>query len=113
MQTISKVNEPIAAYYSAPLINALKKNLKTSIERENNVEVQLRYESLMCTQAMQKYDDTYFTKLEAACGGQRGAPMPCNFTEEELDEVIRSSERSGVVDEEEVEAFFARWESMS
>ena len=110
---MSKVNEPTAAYYSAPQINALKKKLKASIERENDVEVLLRYESLMCTQAMQKYDDAYFTKLEETCGGQKGAPMPCNFTEEELDKVIRSSERSGVVDDEEVKAFFARWGSMS
>ena len=44
---------------------------------------------------------------------QKGVPMPCNFTEEELDKVIRSSERSGVVDEEEVKAFFARWGSLS
>ena len=110
---MSKVNEPTAAYYSAPQINALKKKLKASIERENDVEVLLRYESLMCTQAMQKYDDAYFAKLEEACGGQKGAPMPCNFTEEELDKVIRSSERSGVVDDEEVKAFWARWGSLS
>lgn len=36
---MSKVNEPTAAYYSAPQINALKKKLKASIERENDVEV--------------------------------------------------------------------------
>ena len=110
---MSKVNEPTANYFSVPQINALKKKLKASIERENDVEVLLKYESLMCTQTMQKYDDAYFTKQEEACGGQKGAPMPCNFTEEELDKVICSSERSGVVDEEEVEAFFARWGSLS
>ena len=51
---MSKVNEPTAAYYSVPQINALKKKLKASIERENDVEVLLRYESMMCTQTMQK-----------------------------------------------------------
>ena len=35
-----------------------------------------------------------------------------NYTDEELDEVIRESERSGWVDEEEVNAFFERWKNM-
>lgn len=110
---MNKVNEPVAAYYSAPQINALKKRLKASIERENDVEVLLQYESLMRARSAEKYDDAYFEKLEAECGVQKGAPMPCCFTEEELDDVIRNSERSGIVDDEEIKAFFARWESMS
>ena len=42
----------------------------------------------------------------------KGAPMPCCYTEDELDEVIRESEKSGMVDEEEVNAFFERWKNM-
>lgn len=110
---MNEVKEPIAAYYSAPQISALKKRLKASIERENDVEVLLQYESLMCAHATQKYDEAYFTQIEETCGAQKGAPMPCCFTDEEMDEVIRSSERSGIVTEEEIKAFFAKWESIS
>ena len=110
---MNKVNDPAAAYYSIPQINALKKKLKASIERENDVEVLLQYESLMCAKTKQKYDDVYFAKLEEATGVQKGSLMPCGFTEEELDKVIRHSERSGVVKEDEINAFFSRWESLS
>lgn len=113
IRSMSKVNEPIATYYSAPQISALKKRLKASIEQENDVEVLLHYESLMCAHSAAKYDEAYFTKLEAECGAHKGSSMPCNFTEDELDDVVRSSERSGVVDNDEIKAFFARWESMS
>jgi hypothetical protein len=56
---MSKVNEPMPIYYSRPQIAALKKRLKASIEREDNVEVLLQYESLMCSQSDKKYDDAY------------------------------------------------------
>ena len=106
---MSKVNEPMMAYYSRPQITALKKRLKASIERENNVEVLLQCESLMRSQVMQKYDDAYFAKMEKELEYLKGAPMPCCFTEDELDKVIRESERSGWVDEEEIKAFEERW----
>jgi len=61
---------------------------------------------------MQKYDDAYFAKMEKELEYLKGAPMPCCYTDEELDEVIRESEKSGWVDEEEINAFFARWENM-
>ena len=109
---MSKVNEPVATYYSRPQINALKKKLKASIERENNLEVLLQCESLMSSQATQKYDEAYFEKMEKEFGCMKDAPMPCCFTEEELDEVIRESEKSGWVDDEEVNAFFERWKNM-
>ena len=107
---MSKVNEPTTTYYTTPQINALKKRLKASIERERNVEVLLQYESLMCAQ--QKYDEAYFAKMEQEYESLKGAPMPYCFSEEELDGVIRDSERSGTVSDEEVKAFFARWENI-
>ena len=58
---MSKVNEPTATYYTILQINTLKKRLKASIERENDVEVLLQYESLMC--AHQKYGEAYFEKI--------------------------------------------------
>ena len=66
MTIMSKVNEPMPIYYSRPQITALKKRLKASIERENNVEVLLQYESLMCSQSEQKYDEAYLRYAELA-----------------------------------------------
>ena len=109
---MSKVNEPVATYYSRPQINALKKKLKASIERENNLEVLLQCESLMSSQATQKYDEAYFEEMEKGFGCMKGAPMPCCYSEDELDDVIRESEKSGIVDDNEIKAFFARWENM-
>ena len=109
---MSKVNEPVATYYSRPQINALKKKLKASIERENNLDVLLQCESLMSSQTTPKYDDVYFEEMEKELGCLKGVPMPCCYTDEELDEVIRESEKSGMVDEEEVNAFFERWKNM-
>lgn len=106
---MSKVNEPMMTYYSQSQITALKKRLKASIERENNVEVLLQCESLMRSQVMQKYDDAYFAKMEKELEYLKGAPMPCCYTDEELDEVIRESEKSGWVDDEEIKAFEERW----
>ena len=107
---MSKVNEPTATYYSIPQINALKKRLKASIEHESNVEVLLQYESLMCSP--KKYDEVYFAKMEQEYESLNGAPMPYCYSDDELDGFIRDSERSGTVSDEEVKAFFARWENI-
>ena len=42
----------------------------------------------------------------------KDAPMPCCYSEEELDEVIHDSEKSGVVNNEEIKAFFSRWKNL-
>ncbi|MBQ8240272.1 MAG: hypothetical protein IKK67_03720 [Bacteroidaceae bacterium] len=106
---MSKVNEPMPLYYSRPQITALKKRLKAFIERENNVEVLLQYESLMCPQTDQKNDEACLADMEKDFEYLKGAPMPCCFTEKELDEVIRKSEKSGWVDDDEIKAFEERW----
>ena len=107
---MSKVNEPTATYYSIPQINALKRRLKASIEHESNVEVLLQYEALMCSP--KKYDEVYFAKMEQEYESLKGAPMPYCYSDDELDGFIRDSERSGTVSDEEVKAFFARWENI-
>ena len=61
----------------------------------------------------QKYDDAYFVKIENGFSYLKGAPMSCCFSEEELDKVIRKSERSGWVDDNEIKAFEERWISVS
>ena len=104
---MAKVEEPSTMYYSRPQILALKKRLKASIEREDNLEVLLQCESFL-----QKYDESYFAKMEKEFAYLKDAPMPCCYSEEELDEVIRDSEKSGIVNNEEIKAFFSRWENL-
>lgn len=36
-------------------------------------------------------------------------PMPCMFTEEELDAVIESAEKEGFASQEEVDKMFSKW----
>ena len=64
-------------------------------------------------QIAQQYDESYFAKMEKELGNLKGTPIPCCYTEEEIDDVILESEKSGVVDSEEINAFFARWKSLS
>ena len=68
---------------------------------------------MKCSQSEPKYDDAYFAKMEKDLEHLKGAPMPCCFSEEELDKVIRESERSGWVDDDEIKAFEERWISVS
>ena len=51
--------------------------------------------------------------MEKELGNLKGTPIPCCYTEEEIDDVILESEKSGVVDSEEINAFFARWKSLT
>ena len=48
----------------------------------------LQYEALICSQSEQKYDETYFAKLEKDYEYLKGAPMPCCYSEDELDDVM-------------------------
>ena len=110
---MNKVKEPVATYYSRPQISALKKKLKASIDSENNLEVLLKCESLISSLTTQKYDETYFTKMENEMHIMKGDSMPCCYSDEELDKFIRESERSGWVDDNEIKAFEERWMSVS
>lgn len=109
-----KKKEPTSVYYSRPQIVNLKKELIASIENEEDVEVLLQYASVMKQKqdAGQKYDESYFAKLEEEYGCLEGAFMPCCFTDEELSGVIKASENSGTVSDEEINAFWGRWTDM-
>lgn len=109
---MDELKEQAAVYYTQPQIIALKNRLKESIEQENNVEVLLQCEALMHSHQGLKYDEAYFSKMEEELGCLKGTSMPCCYTDEELDEIICTSENSGVVAEEEINAFFSRWENM-
>ena len=61
---------------------------------------------MKCSQSEPKYDDAYFSKLEKDYEHLKGAPMPCCYSEDELDDVIRESEKSGIVDDNEIKAFW-------
>lgn len=80
-----KVSEPIGVYNTSYL-QGLKNRIISSIDNmtdEDKLE--------QCVELL--YEDS----------------MPCRFTEEELDEVIRHSEASGNASPEDVRAFFAKW----
>ena len=81
----TKVSEPVVAYNN-PHLQGLKNRIIASIDATTDEE-----KLQQCLELL--YEDE----------------MPCCFTEEELDEVIRHSEASGNASEEEVNAFFMRW----
>ncbi len=106
-----KMKEPTSVYYSRPQLVNLKKELIASIEKEEDVEVLLQYAAVMQQRqdANKKYDEAYFAGLEEKYGCLKDTSMPCCFTDEELSEEIKASEKSGVVSDEEMNAFWERW----
>ena len=80
-----KVSEPAVAY-NTPNLQGLKNRLIASIDATTDEE-----KLQECLELL--HEDT----------------MPCCFTEEEFDEVIRHSEASGNASEEDVKNFFAKW----
>lgn len=80
-----KVSEPAIAYNTHSL-QSLKNRLIASIDATTD-EDKLQE----CLELL--HEDT----------------MPCCFTDEEFDEVIRRSEASGNASEEDVRSFFAKW----
>lgn len=81
-----KVEEPIAMYGTTSLAELRQQAIR--LVEESQDEEELR----MCISLMQH------------------EPMPCCFTEEELDEEIRLSEASGYVDDSEfVKSCYETW----
>ncbi len=80
-----KVSEPAIAYNTSDL-QGLKNRLITAIDNINDEE-----------------------KLQECLDLLHESPMPCTFTEEELDEEIKRSEASGHITQKEVLARFAGW----
>lgn len=80
-----EVQEPMAAYGTAD-IQELRQQAIRLVE-ESQDEDELR----MCISLMQH------------------EPMPCCFSEEELDEEIRLSEASGYATDEEVRQMYEQW----
>lgn len=78
------------------------RKLIASIEKEEDVEVLLQYASVMKQKQVvsPKSDEVYFAKLEERYGCLKDISMPCCFTEE-LDVVIKASEKSVIVSDEE------------
>ncbi len=82
---MDKVSEPAAAYNST-YVQGLKNRIISCIDYTTDAE-----------------------KLEQCLELLYADSMPCRFTEEELDEVIRRSEASGNATDAEVKSFFAKW----
>lgn len=80
------VSEPAVAYNSVPELQSLKSRLISAIDKVNDKETLL--------ECLELLDDS---------------PMPCMFTDEELDEEIRLSEASGFITQEEFLAELAKW----
>lgn len=80
-----KVSEPAPAYGTSDL-QGLKNRLIATIDASTDER-----------------------KLEQCWELLQGNDMPCMYTDEELAEVIRLSEASGFVSQEEAEAIFAKW----
>lgn len=108
---MSKLEESLAGYYSRSQIAKLKKELIASIEKEDNVEVLRQCADLLQMEGT-VYDEAYFAKQDEDYEYLRGTDMPCSFTEEELDEEVKSSEKSGWADDNEVRAFITRWTNL-
>ena len=98
-----KIKEPEFTYNSCSQLVGLKRKLIASIEKEEDVEVLLQYASVMKQKQVvsPKSDEVYFAKLEERDGCLKDISMPCCFTEEELDVVIKASEKSVIVSDEE------------
>lgn len=80
-----KVEEPIAMYGTSS-IPELRQRVISMVQASEDEE-----ELRMCISLMQH------------------EPMPCCFTEEELDEEIRLSEASGYATDEEVRQMYEQW----
>lgn len=106
-----KVKEPLGEYYTRPQVTRLKKELIASIHREHDVEVLKRCADLLHTSET-AYDEAYFARQDEEFEYLRGQAMPCVFEDDELDAVIKESERSGLADSNEVNAFIDRWANL-
>ena len=80
-----KVSEPIATY-NTPELQRLKNRLIGLIDQTNDER-----------------------KLQDCLNFLQAKPMPCMFTEEELDQVIESAEKEGLASQDEVDKMFSKW----
>ena len=101
---MAKVKEPSTTYYSQPAFKAKKAKLVERIKKETNPE-----KIEQCLEILgedSEYNEAYFEPLINDVG-LKDAPMPGIVTsDEELDNRIKESEASGLVDDAEVNAFF-------
>lgn len=75
-----------AVTYGSSYVQGLKQRLKATIDQSNDEE------------SLQQCLEVFYAES-----------MPCMFSEEELGEEIRLSEKSGEATEEEVESIFRKW----
>lgn len=104
-----KIKEPTATYYSQPAIHALKNKIMESVRQENDVDKLQQCLRILSSVSSSHNTSDYFEQLKTQYACLKGTPMPCQYKENELIDVIKESEKSGVAEAEEVEALFARW----
>lgn len=117
--------EPIQVYYNQPLMNAMRRNIRTRIEeadpevlskvcalldKEKNVpSFEERFERAKAF-AYAHFDETLARDMEKH-NFYIGESFPAERynSEEEFDRMIREAEESGVCTDEEVKGMFAIW----
>ncbi len=89
-------------------INKIEMN-KLELEVTPPCQMSLAEVKLQINQSEQCFDlGEYVSEEEMKLFLDSLDSIPCRFSEEELDEVIKHSEASGNASEEEVQAFFAK-----
>ncbi|MDR0939227.1 MAG: hypothetical protein LBN29_07740 [Mediterranea sp.] len=98
-----KAKEPTAVYASLPFVNRQRKKVAELLKKEKDID-----KINQCLEILSpKYDDAYWEKTYGEqLDQQKGKPMPCQFTDEELENELRASDRSGIADSEEINSFF-------
>ena len=104
-----KTKEPVATYYSQPAIHALKNKIMESIKQENDVDKLQQCLQILSSVSSSHNTSNYFEQLKTQYAYLKDTPMPCQYKENELMDIIIESENSGVAKPEEVKALFARW----
>lgn len=82
-----KVSEP-APSYNTPYLQGLKNRLIASIDATNDEQ-----------------------KLQECLDLLHKDTAPCQYTEEELDEIVRTAEKEGFATQKEIDDMFAKWRS--
>lgn len=110
-----KAKEPASGYLTTSMIDALRSRVVECIQQEKDIDKLNQCIHILSgkqSRSSSRYDEADFIQQEADHAYLKGASMPCQFTDEEMMEEIKASERSGTADPEEVNAFFARWKHL-
>lgn len=121
-----KAKEPASVYYNQPLMNAMRRNIRTRIEEESDPEVLSKVCALLDRNTQGASFEERFERAKAFAYAHfdeelvremekhnfyMGQPFPAEQydSEEDFNRMIREAEESGVCTDEEVKEMFAVW----